>query len=236
MKEWGTLISPKVGDALQQVITDEELRAEYVRAMGPDLGLFCSELQGDLAWLRHKWIEFQELFAKGPERMVLLNTVASNFFYFLRKLLFEDAMLHLSRLTDPPKTAGRGGWANLTVLALDKMISDPVFRASVRAEEQQVRKACEFARRWRNKRLAHTDFVTLREGHAATLPPVTTANIENAVKSVLGLLSSVEGHYGLLRSVQHPDPWGARSLVYYLQEATRAVDSRHHLLRGSEGL
>ena len=103
-------------------LTDDALRAEYIRVMGPDLGLLYSELQQDFGWLQHKWSEFLELFGRGPERIELLNVVASDFFYFLMKLLFEDTMLHLSRLTDPPKSAGR---ETLTVMRLADQIHDP---------------------------------------------------------------------------------------------------------------
>ncbi len=85
-------------------MTDEELGAEYVRVMGSDLGQLCGELRDDVDWLRRKWSNFQELFGKGQERIDLLNRAASNFFYFLHRLFFEDAMLHLCRLSDPPKT------------------------------------------------------------------------------------------------------------------------------------
>ncbi len=64
---------------MQHDLTDDELHAEYVRVMGSDLGQLCHELQNDLVWLGHKWSEFQELFARGPERIELLNKAASNF-------------------------------------------------------------------------------------------------------------------------------------------------------------
>jgi len=71
-----------------------------------------------------------------------------------------------------------------------------------------VRKSCEFARKWRNQRLAHTDLINRRKGHALTLPPVTGNDIESALKSIGDLLTLVEDHYGLPHSVLGPDPWG----------------------------
>lgn len=213
---------------MQQNLPNEELRAEYVRKMGAGLGRLCHELQDELWWSRHKWSESQELFEKGPERIELLNTVASNFFYFLDQLLFENAMLALCRLTDPPEI---GLYTNLTLMRLAESIPDEDFSAQVRKRADGVRKKCKFARKWRDKRLAHTDLITFRNEHASPLPSVTRKNVADALESMGTLLNSVEQHYGLPPSLSFPDPWGARSLVHYLEEAVRAKENERQRWR-----
>jgi hypothetical protein len=216
----------------QKAMTDKELESEYVRAMGSDLGQLCGELRDDVDWLRRKWSNFKELFGKGQERIDLLNKVASNFFYSLHRLLFEDAMLHLCRLSDAPKTRLRtGDRENLSVLALTDIISNPALKASVQTTTQQVRKSCECARKWRNQRLAHTDLISRRKGYAFTLPPVTASDIESALKSISDLLTLVEDHYGIPRSVLGSDPWGAKSLLHHLEEADKAIEKKHEQWR-----
>ena len=222
------------GDDFQKVVTDDELREEYVRAMGPRLGLLCCELQNDFVWLQRKWSNFQELFGSGQERIDLLNRAASNFFYFLHRLLLEDAMLHLCRLSDPPKTKLRSGdRENLSVLAIAPMITDPELKAFVRAETVEVRKTCEFARKWRNRRLAHSDLLNRGKGQGLTLPEVTSDNIDNALKAIGNLLTLVEDHYDLPRSILVSDPWGAESLVRYLEKADEAIEKQREQLRKS---
>jgi len=213
---------------LQNDITDDRVRDQYVRAIGADLGQLCHELQDDFDWLRGKWSEFQELFEKGQERIDLLNTVASNFFYFLHRLLFEDAMLHLCRLTDRSRMGDR---ETLTVMALTETISDPTLKASVETKTEEVRKNCQFARKWRNRRLAHTDLETLREGYPLALPPVASTNIHTALKSIDDLLTLIENHYGLPHFLLGRDPWGAKSLVYYLEKAKHAIDDEQQRWR-----
>ena len=196
--------------------------------MGPDLGQLCHELRDDFDWLRRKWSEFQILYGKGQERIDLLNRVASNFFYFLHRLLFEDAMLHLCRLTDRPRMGDR---ETLTVMALADTISDPGLKASVQAKTEQVRQNCEFARTLRNRRIAHTDLLTQREGLALALPPVDSANIDTALKSIDELLTLVEDHYGLPHILLGPNPWGAKPLVYHLERAERAIEEERQCWR-----
>ena len=193
------------------------IRDEYVIAMGEDMGHFCYELQADFDWLRHKWSEFRHLFAN--ERIDLLNVVASNFFLFLHTVLFEDAMLHLCRLTDPPESRNRAGvQKNLTVITLTDMLSDPVLKASVENKIAEVRGNCEFARKWRNKHLAHTDLETALKGRSLTLPSADITNIDTAVISIKNLLGTIDAHYRLPVSAFADDPWGAKSLVHHLEQ------------------
>lgn len=63
--------------------TNKEGCAENVRAIDLNLRQLCYKLRGDFDWLREKWAEFHELYNSGQERIDLLNTAASNFFYFL---------------------------------------------------------------------------------------------------------------------------------------------------------
>jgi len=179
------------------------------------VGALCFELREEVDWLRSKWLEFRELFAKGPARIELLNTVASNFFCFLNKLLFEDGMLHLCRLTDPP---GKARQENLTVCRLAYLITEPKskFPKQVRQGVDEAVAKCEFARRWRNKRLAHSDLASLRGKSVSPFPEVTAKNIEEAVNSIDKLLASVERHYDIQKPLLAPDPFGARSLLSYL--------------------
>jgi hypothetical protein len=54
----------------------------------------------------------------------------------------------------------------LTVMALTDLISDPALKVRLQTRMEEVRENCQFARKWRNRRLAHTDLVTVREGRA----------------------------------------------------------------------
>lgn len=199
-------------------------RAEYVSLMGPQLGPLCHELREDLDWLKNKWIEFQELFSKGEERIELLNRVAPNFFGFLHKMMFEDAMLHLCRLTDPPETrvhlASRVVVRkNLTVMALHKEISDPAFRDVVKTNAQMSRTKCEFARQVRNRLIAHSDMESI--GRAGGGPQILTSHVEEALESLRALVWRVEEHYGYPPSLLLKDPFGANSLIFHLERAIR---------------
>ena len=108
--------------------TAEQVRAEHIAGLGPRMGPVFSELRDDLAWLQVKWSEYRELFGTSPERIELLNRAAGLFFRVLQDSLWEDALLHLCRLTDPPVTRGRH---NLTIRALPDLCADDGLRAEL---------------------------------------------------------------------------------------------------------
>jgi hypothetical protein len=98
--------------------------------MGEPLGNLYHDLENEVALLLRKWDEFDELFNDDQAQLALLNQVASNFFSFLQVRWHEDAMLHISRLTDPPET-GRGRQANLTVRRLSLAVTDQNLKATM---------------------------------------------------------------------------------------------------------
>jgi hypothetical protein len=99
--------------------TAEETHAECVKHMGDPLGEQYSALWQEVAWLNLKWGEYDELFGKKPSRVQLLNNAAPQFFYVVEKVLWEDTLLHIARLTDPPS---KGKKSKLTILTLPGLV------------------------------------------------------------------------------------------------------------------
>lgn len=200
---------------------EDQMLAGYVQVMGSHLGTRFFEIEQDVDWLKLKWSVFNDTFNKGAEQIVMLNKVGPNFFHILRRLLFEDAMLNLCRLTDPPKTFGRH--ENLTIMNLSDAISDPGLKAAVDMAASQARAQCDFARQWRDKRLAHTDLHVFRNG-SVTLPNVDGNSIETATSSLSVTLNQIRIHYKLPPiAFLSSDPYGASSVMYYLQRGLEAV-------------
>ena len=105
-----------------KVRTPQEARAEHIRIMGEDLGSLYDALWQEVAGLYGKWSEYVALFGTRESRVDLLNQAAPSFFRIVQDSLWEDVLLHIARLTDPPKSAGK---SNLTVQRLTSAIDYP---------------------------------------------------------------------------------------------------------------
>lgn len=58
----------------------------------------------EIMWLTAKWSEFLKLYAADKETIDLLNRSAGYFFLIVQDTLWDDILLHLSRLSGPAQT------------------------------------------------------------------------------------------------------------------------------------
>ena len=207
--------------------TAEQVEDEYLRLMGPDLGQLHYELYQELAWLHIKWQQFRDLFGKDPARIELLNSIAPLFFYYLQQTLYDDVLLHLARLTDPPRSFGR---ENLTVRRLPELIAHPALSDEVATLLDQLSEKCDFARQLRNRRLAHADLLTARRQNAVPLPPESRQSVEEALDAFRTLLNRLEVHFceselGYAIGAE-TEPGGAEEMVYYLEPSLKTCEEQ----------
>ena len=133
--------------------------------------------------------EFRELFADADDVALLNALTGGSFTWDIQNVLWDDLLLRVCRLTDPPKSAGK---RNLTVTRL------PAFCQQHGAElHDQVRQlvdtavqAAEFARDWRNRRISHSDLATA-VGTAKPLAPASLDNVTSALDAVHAVLNTI---------------------------------------------
>jgi AbiU2 len=100
----------------------EQVRERHVRDMGPQLGDVYHLLWKEVPWLHAKWNQYRQLYAHSRERVEFLNKVGGHFFGIVQHTLRDDILLHLARLTDPPKSN------RLTLQRLPKLAPEPALR------------------------------------------------------------------------------------------------------------
>lgn len=174
-----------------------EARAEYISAMGPELGAFYSELWQEVARLHSKWDEFVVLFGEKASRIDLMNAAAPKLFRIVQDTLWEAVLLHIARLTDPAETGrGKGARQNLTVQRLPLLVADCQTRKDLDYTIKELLKACEFARDWRNRHIAHGDY-DLSMGLPAAVPlkGASRLHVKAALAGFTATLNVVSLHY-----------------------------------------
>ena len=204
-------------------MTADDIRAESVAKMGETLGSIRYELNNQVVLLHIRWITYRELFGTSPETVALLNATASAFFYDVERIMWEDVLLHLCRVTDPEKTMGKD---NLTIQRIP-----PLANVAINVElKDLVATAVEktgFARDWRNRRLAHTALPPMPGEVAKPLATASRQHVEDALSALRAVMNCVESHYlGCPVSYEHAiEPLGgAASLLACLKRGRDARD------------
>ena len=205
--------------------TPDEVKAERIEKLGATLGPVFHALSDDIAWLHVKWAEFRELFGGSQERIDLLNSSAGLFFYILHDTLWDDALLHIARLTDPVEMRGK---RNLTIKALPELCGEPKLRARVIDLVEHAISASAFARDWRNRRIGHRDLPLALKDHTQPLAPASRADVSTALKAIHDVLREIAKT--LMKTELDPrvitNSTGAVALLYVLRDGIEADQAR----------
>lgn len=214
--------------------TADEVKQHHVESMGKELGGLYHALWNEAAWLHLKWAEYVELFGTKPSRIELVNKAAGNFFRIIQDTLWEDCILHIARLTDPPKSFGNK--VNLTIKKLPELISDKKTKETVSHLVDVADEKTGFCRDWRNRHIAHKDFALAMGTGAEPLKAASQAEIKQALNSITDVLNEVSSCY--LNSTTFfegiPISDGAYSLLHVLDIGLRTIEEQIERVKAGE--
>ncbi len=177
---------------MAEELTAEELKARIVAAMPKPLGELYYALHNEIVWVHLKWNDFRGLYAASQEVIDLLNEAAPAFFHRLQWLMWGDVLLHLCRLTDKPNY---GPKHTLTIRRIASDITDLQLKRALAAQAEIANEKTEFAREWRNRRLAHQELPPLDGGPFKPLPDASRQHVEDALASIRDTISILANHY-----------------------------------------
>ena len=170
----------------------EDLEHEHLQAFGPTLGPVYTALHNEVTWLHAKWLEYRKLYAQSDKRIDLLNATAPFFFQVVHDVLWEDVLLHIARLTDPPE---QGRHKNLTLCRLPEAVPDERLAEELRDLVRVAKEQTQFARKHRDKRLAHSDLSLAIGVKAAQLPDASRQDVEEALDCFRKILNRLRASY-----------------------------------------
>jgi hypothetical protein len=172
-------------------MNEAELQNDYVSKMGADLGEIYYSLYKEVVWLHARWQQYRKLFAES-DNVATLNQHGSFIFKLVQDGLWEDTLLHISRLTDPVESVGK---ENLTIQMLPGLVSEQALKADVQRLVDDAVNAAAFAREHRNKRLAHRDLQHAASPSAAPLSGISRQNVESMLDSIRKVMNRLENHF-----------------------------------------
>jgi hypothetical protein len=209
---------------MNRYLTHDESKRKHIETLGNNLGSLFHELWNEVAWLYTKWGEYVELFGEKSSRIDLLNQSAPMFFRIVQDSLWENVLLHISRLTDPPKSCGR---QNLSIQSLSSLVDENI-KIDITDQIKNAIEKSTFCRDWRNRHIAHRDLKLALDDQAEPLTPASRAMIRDALDSIAKVLNTFSEYY--LKSTIGFDviseTCGAEDLLYILDDGIKAEAER----------
>lgn len=211
----------------------EEAKQHHIDQMGDALGSVYHALWNELAWLYAKWGEYVVLFGTKSSRVELLNQAAGFFFRIIQDSLWEDVLLHIARLTDSPKSAGK---ENLTIRRVLNLIEDETTRKRIEELVNLSIEKANFCRDWRNRHIAHKDLNLALKNGAEPLEFASREKVKEALSAISDVLNAISNRY--MDSTTEFEGIGnvnnAESLLYVLEDGIRADEERRNRLQKGE--
>lgn len=202
------------------MLSREEVREQCMSVMGFELGAMYCDLNDHLLDIILLWKQYEQLFGVDRETVELLNRSAPTFFGVVQAQLWDGVILGISRLTDPPISAGK---KTLSIRAIPALISDPKVRTQVENAIEIALTDARFTRDHRNKRIAHNDLVHIQDRVANPLPAASRQKIKSGLDSICAVLEVLNGHYRE-STMLYDDlifDGGAGTVVFLLEEGLR---------------
>jgi len=172
--------------------TAEEVRKEHIDKMGFELGSFYNSLYNEIIWLHYKWSEFEEIYGTKESRIQIINQAAPFFFFIIQKVLWENILLGIARITDPAKSRGK---KNITIQALPGLIQDEKLKGKVEGSIKIILEKTEFCRDLRNRWISHHDYELSINDNAKPLENANRLLVTESLDEIENLINILLKEY-----------------------------------------
>ena len=204
----------------------DELKRDHQEKLGEKFGTIFYGVSDDWVNGLVRLYEYRALFG-DPANIEFINTFSGPFMRDVQQLFWRDLLLHITRLTDPGESGGKG---NITVRRLQDFCDDPALRARVESFAATAVKNAELARAWRDKRISHSDLNLAIDPDAESLAPTTLASVQSVLDAVHAALDAISfafmnAHISHCVTTSEPRATAFLNYAQMLVTAVRYVDS-----------
>ena len=159
------------------------------KMLAPDLEELFHPINNEVTWLHTIWELYLQLYCATDKNYDIMNSTAPQFFAILQNVLFEQLILIVGRLTDPPTTLGKEN-ASIAMLIEKVKAHDSLQLAnSMQKKLDEFRIEHAAFRTWRNKRVNHDDMATLLGKSADLMPEIPRRQAQTAIDQLAGIMN-----------------------------------------------
>jgi hypothetical protein len=202
----------------------DQVKNDFVSTIPQGAGELAHWLWSDIAHLHMNWNNYRALFATNKETVDLLNAIASSYFRMTERVLRQDTLMRICRITDPPFSDRARKKPNASLRHLLLRLSESLAEELSLKVESSLEALDELSapiRALRDKRFAHSDVDEVLQLRVDPLPGVSRQRIEDVLAKMREVFELLEGHFldsstAFEHVVQTDD---ARKLIHHLKQA-----------------
>ncbi len=191
--ERGEVIQNTSNDSFLRMLMERDAMKQLSRMtryeveLGREFSMIFHRLYNNWVSAVVRYKELRELY-RTAEQVALLDSIGGGLFWDVRQTFWGDLMLRLTRLTDPPKSAGKD---NLTVQRLPGLCKGPDLRHEIEGLVREAVAAAAFARDWRNRAIGHSDLARAIDPRPEPLAEATLPKVKAALDAVYTVLDTI---------------------------------------------
>jgi hypothetical protein len=170
----------------------EEVKNEQISIMGFELGSLYNLLYNETIWLHYKWVEFNELYGAGKTRLKIMNETAPFFFLIIQKTLWENILLGIARITDPPKTMNK---KNITIQTIPEFIAEQKLKDTLTLKIEIIKEKTGYCRDWRNRWISHHDYDLKLNENARPLETADKKLVQESLEIITDFINILQNHF-----------------------------------------
>jgi hypothetical protein len=213
--------------------TDDQVLKERIGILGEEFGSIFHFVYNETVWLNYKWIEFEELYGKKQSRIDLLNVSAPFFFFIVQKVLWDNIILGIARITDQSETFGK---KNLTIQSIPAFVEDETFKETLNQSIKSILLKSSFCRTIRNKAIAHIDYDLFLNKTAYKIEESSRLKVKTVLQDIFHFINLIEIQYFNSETLfkLHFSDKGALSLLHMLDDGLSERQRLEARLRNDE--
>ena len=217
-----------------------QVKQTFIARFPEASGELAHWLWSDIAHLHMNWSNYLQLFGTDQDTVELLSTIASSYFSMTERVLRQDTLMRICRITDPSFSdrAQKKPNASMRQLLLQTSETLPAeLRTEVESSLDVLDGLSGPIRDLRNKRFAHSDIDEVLQLKTEPLPGISPQQVEDVLARIRDTYALLEGHFlhsttALGHVIQTND---ARKLIHHLKRVVAYQDIEKIVLGGRFG-
>ena len=153
-------------------------------SISPELNDIFLAVNREVTWLHTVWDLYIQLYGTSDEHMNIMNSSAPLFFSIVQNILFEELAITVNRLIEKHNTFGKDNACLEQIIEKIDSNTHPSLIDILRVKLKDIRSKSSTFRMWRNKRIAHSDLVTILEKNSEILPGITRREVQELISKI----------------------------------------------------